>query len=450
MSSEEQELLAKISRLAGKINRHKSQQSGAQSPTAHQPAHNNTYRSSSHHYHPYRGGRYGPAHRNRTLNSGSHTPTAEAQQASNAVISNASGSWVATTNRHNMQLINSNVFEEKTQKRTEAIEATRKQHLASQNAREASPLTSHLHQRQGPRVAAGFARANPQPNLTNAGQDHVIDIQGISFRVICNGSKLVKVAGTSSRTSPPHLGPTCSHLPGDLHSASATPKVAVVGGVQFRRSKNGNLYRQGVIKLHPPFQDGVLPHGGGNATNRTTLGSCPKGPNCRYIHNASKVAVCRDFLQKGKCANGEDCDLSHDLCPQRTPTCLHFIKGNCANHECPYAHNNVSPGALVCRPFGLYGFCEAGQECTERHVSECPDFSNTGVCKTKGCKLLHRERASVLRKAGEQQEEDADMSSDDDVADSDDVDSDEVDEFLGGDGEVDDAEVKAQSDFISF
>lgn len=150
-----------------------------------------------------------------------------------------------------MQLINSNVFEEKTQKRTEAIEATRKQHLASQNAREASPLTSHLHQRQGPRVAAGFARANPQPNLTNAGQDHVIDIQGISFRVICNGSKLVKVAGTSSRTSPPHLGPTCSHLPGDLHSASATPKVAVVGGVQFRRSKNGNLYRQGVIKLHP-------------------------------------------------------------------------------------------------------------------------------------------------------------------------------------------------------
>ncbi|KAG7125516.1 Zinc finger CCCH domain-containing protein like [Verticillium longisporum] len=445
MFSEEQELLAKISRLAGKINRHKSQQSGAQSPAAPQPAHSsrlsstyrlrylslttpdNTFRSSSHHYHPYRGGRHDPVHRNRSLNSGSHTPTAEVQSASNAVISNASGSWVATTNRHNMQLINSNVFEEKNQKRTEAIEATRKQQLASQNAREASQLTSHLHQRQGPRVAAGFARANPQPNLTNAGQEHVIDIQGISFRVTCNGSKLVKVAG-------------------DLHSASATPKVAVVGGVHFRRSKNGNLYRQGVIKLHP--------HAGVKKVNVpcrmfSSTGSCPKGPTCRYIHDASKVAVCRDFLQKGKCANGEDCDLSHDLCPQRTPTCLHFIKGNCANHECPYAHNNVSPGALVCRPFGLYGFCEAGQECTERHVSECPDFSNTGVCKTKGCKLLHRERASVLRKTGEQQE-DADMSSDDDVADSDDVDSDEVDEFLGGDGEVDDAEVKAQSDFISF
>ncbi|RNJ56321.1 hypothetical protein D7B24_007376 [Verticillium nonalfalfae] len=430
MSSEEQELLAKISRLAGKINRHKSQQSGAQSPAAHQPAHSshNTYRSSSHHYHPYRGGRHGPAHRNRTLNSGSHTPTAEAQPASNAVISNASGSWVATTNRHNMQLINSNVFEEKNQKRTEAIEATRKQHLASQNAREASQLTSHLHQRHGPRVKT------------------------TSSIFKASASALLATAASSSnwlaRRLAPHLplGPTYSHLPGDLHSASATPKVAVVGGVQFRRSKNGNLYRQGVIKLHP--------HAGVKKVNVpcrmfSSTGSCPKGPTCRYIHDASKVAVCRDFLQKGKCANGEDCDLSHDLCPQRTPTCLHFIKGNCANHECPYAHNNVSPGALVCRPFGLYGFCEAGQECTERHVSECPDFSNTGVCKTKGCKLLHRERASVLRKAGEQQE-DADMSSDDDVADSDDVDSDEVDEFLGGDGEVDDAEVKAQSDFISF
>ncbi|EEY18421.1 CCCH zinc finger protein [Verticillium alfalfae VaMs.102] len=441
MSSEEQELLAKISRLAGKINRHKSQQSGAQSPTAQQSAHNshNTYRSSSHHYHPYRGGRHGPAHRNRTLNSGSHTPMTEAQPASNAVISNASGSWVATTNRHNMQLINSNVFEEKNQKRTEAIEATRKQHLASQNAREASQLTSHLHQRQGPRVAAGFARANPQPNLANAGQDHVVDIQGISFRVTCNGSKLVKLAGTSSRTSPP-------------------PRTYLL--TSTRRPPLGQRHTQGCRcrRRSVPSQQEWQPVSAGrdqtpsvNVPCRmfSSTGSCPKGPTCRYIHDASKVAVCRDFLQKGKCANGEDCDLSHDLCPQRTPTCLHFIKGNCANHECPYAHNNVSPGALVCRPFGLYGFCEAGQECTERHVSECPDFSNTGVCKTKGCKLLHRERASVLRKAGEQQE-DADMSSDDDVADSDDVDSDEVDEFLGGDGEVDDAEVKAQSDFISF
>ncbi|KAM0280361.1 hypothetical protein ACHAQH_004074 [Verticillium albo-atrum] len=342
-----------------------------------------------------------------------------------------------------MQLINSNVYEEKSQKRTEAIEATRKQQLASLNAHEASQLTSHLQQRQGPRVAPGFVRANPQSNPANAGQDHVIDIKGISFRVTCNGSKLVKVAGMSRASHP--IGSARSQITGDLHSASATPKNAVVGGVQFRRSKNGNLYRQGVVKLHP--------HAGVKKVNIpcrmfSSTGTCLKGPTCRYIHDASKVAVCRDFLQKGKCANGEECDLSHDLCPQRTPTCLHFIKGNCANHECPYAHNNVSPGALVCRPFGLYGFCDAGQECTERHVSECPDFSNTGVCKTKGCKLLHRERASVLRKAGEQ--EDADMSSDDDVADSDDVDSDEVDEFLGGDGEVDDAEVKAQSDFIAF
>lgn len=97
----------------------------------------------------------------------------------------------------------------------------------------------------------------------------------------------------------------------------------------------------------------------------------------------------------------------------------------------------VPPGALVCRPFGLYGYCPKGSGCSERHVFECPDFSNTGRCNSKGCKLPHRERASVMRKAAEREasggdEEMADLSSDDDddSVGSDDVDSDEVDEFI--------------------
>lgn len=115
----------------------------------------------------------------------------------------------------------------------------------------------------------------------------------------------------------------------------------------------------------------------------------------------------------------------------------------------------------MCRAFGIYGYCEAGAGCTERHVAECPDFSNTGKCTTKGCKLLHRERASVLRKANQGQQEgrggedgdddDDDLSSEDGSADSDDVDSDEVDEFLGGgsrDGS-EDTDFVAQSDFIA-
>jgi hypothetical protein len=102
----------------------------------------------------------------------------------------------------------------------------------------------------------------------------------------------------------------------------------------------------------------------------------------------------------------------------------------------------------VCRSFGFNGYCEKGSGCTERHVFECPDFSNTGRCKIKGCKLPHRERASVLRnRTNADGEPLGDISSDDEAADSDDVDSDEVAEFIDADSDVSDFE--EQKDFLS-
>lgn len=172
------------------------------------------------------------------------------------------------------------------------------------------------------------------------------------------------------------------------------------------------------------------------------------------------MAICKDFLlQGGGCPHGEHCDLSHDPTPERTPTCLHFARDSCTKPDCKYAHVKVSPAAPVCRDFGFYGYCGKGAACSDRHVFECPDFSNTGVCKAKGCKLPHRERASVLRRGGggaaaaaAEDEEMADLSSDEDddgeSIDDDDVDSDEVDEFIGTDeqGGLDFAE---QRDFIA-
>lgn len=146
------------------------------------------------------------------------------------------------------------------------------------------------------------------------------------------------------------------------------------------------------------------------------------------------------MLKEGKCASGEACDLSHDLTPERVPNCLHFAKGNCAKAECPFTHSKAPPGAPVCRPFGMLGYCDKGGECEERHVFECPDFSNTGRCKTKGCKLLHRERASVLRAQARSDDNMDDVSSDDEGAHSDDVDSDEVAEFIDADSDMSDNE----------
>ena len=188
-----------------------------------------------------------------------------------------------------------------------------------------------------------------------------------------------------------------------------------------------------------------------------SLGSCSKGPNCRFIHDATKVAACKDFLLKGDCPNGSDCDLSHDLTPERTPFCVHYAKGNCTNPQCLYTHSQVSSGAPVCRPFGLYGYCDRGADCTERHIFECPDFSNTGVCKIKGCKLPHRERASFMRRAnhnnntaanGDPNSSEGDVSSDDDSVNSDDVDSDDFDEFVGADGDDADLDFVTQKDYI--
>lgn len=183
------------------------------------------------------------------------------------------------------------------------------------------------------------------------------------------------------------------------------------------------------------------------------IGSCPKGPMCRYTHDPTKVAACKDLLQKGSCAAGDQCDLSHDLIPERTPHCVHYAKGNCRAAECPYVHRTLSPGAPVCRSFGLYGYCDKGISCPDRHAFECPDFSNTGVCKTKGCKLPHRERASVLRKANAAFKQTAgdsdehDLSTDDggDSVNSDDIDSDEVEEFISEEDPAD-----FEKDFISF
>ncbi len=160
------------------------------------------------------------------------------------------------------------------------------------------------------------------------------------------------------------------------------------------------------------------------------------------------------FLQKGECFNGDSCDLSHDLTPSGPRRACTSLNRNCTKPNCRYAHNKTSPTALVCRPFGLYGYCDDGLECPDRHVSECPDFSNTGKCKSKGCKLLHRERASVLRKANNsnpstEDGEPEDLSSDEDgdSVDSYDVDSDEVDEFIGQEGPGD-TSFADQQDFI--
>ncbi|TVY85446.1 Zinc finger CCCH domain-containing protein [Lachnellula suecica] len=442
MASEDQDILAKISQLAGQINRHKnSQPSNPQTPyipSAKAHGYSNyaqpgaAWRPSRGGYatRGYRGARPGPVHRNRTLvmNGNGTTTTSEyaaAPQDSESANPKAGAAWVTKKDRH-LQLINTNIYEKDSQNRAKAMEETRKQKLMQRDAREKTKFNKHLQR------LAGNNYPTLQSHATTAPSNYEINVQGIQFRVAKHGSKLVKV-------------------PGDLNAAKSTPKTALVGGVRFYRSKNGNLYRSGIIKAHR--RSGVVKKINEPCKAFTTTGSCSKGPKCRYIHDPSKVAACKEFLSKGSCPSGESCDLSHDLTPERTPACLHFAKGNCSNSTCRYTHVRVSPTALVCRAFGIYGYCEKGSSCEDRHVHECPDFSNTGTCTTKGCKLPHRHKASVMRTNTNRgdispEDESSDLSSDEDEEiDDDDINSDDLDEEYFGEGGKPDAE-SMQQDYV--
>ncbi|PQE11584.1 CCCH zinc finger protein [Rutstroemia sp. NJR-2017a WRK4] len=456
MSSEDQAILEKISQLAGQINKHKNQKPYEQQERTTSPAiannhgtqhpHHNTH---GHGYHPYatsawrpsrgsyrgsysprgyRGGRQPSIVRHRTLvlNGNTSTPpsqpdTGNVTPATDENEAPSSTGYITKTDRH-LQLINKSYFEKDSQTRAKAIEETRKQRLKQRDDREKLKLSRHLQ-----RLGNGTSSSAIQSNGANS---YEVFVNGIRFQVTKNGSKLVKVPGESSSSSHrvvPLFFSFCSLGSGDLNSANATPKTTLICGVKFHRSKNGNMYRSGIVKA----------------------------TRCRYIHDASKVGVCKDFLLKGSCPNGDSCDLSHDLIAERTPTCLHFAKGNCSNPDCRYTHVRVSPTALVCRSFGIYGYCGKGATCTERHVHECPDYSNTGTCTTKGCKLPHRLKASVIRKnanAGASAEDSSDISSDEeDEIDSDDVDSDAIDEeFFGNDDEEKDLEMSNQQDYVHF
>ncbi|KAL2165939.1 hypothetical protein VTG60DRAFT_3581 [Thermothelomyces hinnuleus] len=433
-SAEDREMMERISRLAGQINRHKNQQAGVgparHARTHHHGGYSSGWRSGGF---PHRGGHSSarmPVYRNRTLilNNGTQQSRSGDPADSGATSDASSSSWVTKNDRH-LQLINSNVYKKDAQARAAAMEQTRRQKLANRDKQERAKLINHLNRMAN---SGGFGAANQQAIGDNK---YEIAVQGVRFVVAKNGSKLVRV-------------------PGDGNSAKATPKMAVIGGVKFYRSKNGNLYRHGVVKAQR--QSGAVKKVNVPCKQFSMTGSCTLGPRCRYVHDPHKVAICKDFLQQGECPSGDNCDLSHEPTPERTPTCLHFARDNCTKPDCKYAHVKVSPAAPVCRDFGFYGYCQKGAGCSDRHVFECPDFSNTGVCKIKGCKLPHRERASVLRRgassrdqSGMEDEEMEDLSSDDDgeSIDEDDVDSDEVDEFIGQD-ENGGLDFAAQKDYI--
>ncbi|KAL4943790.1 hypothetical protein BDV06DRAFT_188940 [Aspergillus oleicola] len=463
--TEDQDLMAKIGQLAGQINRFKN--GNSQTPSTHNEethsgphvSRHTSYRG-QHGWAPYRGRPYGRGrgrgaapHRHRTLvlnssatPSQSVTPSdgnaMDVDENSRTATPNA---WVTKHARH-MQLINSAVYDKEAQKRVKALEETRKAKAQKKAQAEQAKVLQFA---QG----AGSQFATPRVSVPGGSSgEYQILLNDIPFRVSRGGGKLIRV----SSANPAHfaLGEGASlQLLDDPNTANNTPKRVKVAGVTFVRSKNGNLHRLGAVtsKRAPS----AVKEKDELCSRFTTTGTCYKGPSCLYTHDPNKVAICKDFLQ-GKCTAGSSCDLSHESSPHRSPVCVHFLRGRCSNPECRYAHVRVTPGAPVCRDFATLGYCEKGETCEERHVHECPDYANTGVCKKKHCRLPHVDRAGQIRKNAPKEDDEgegeSDASSEEEEYDeigSDDVDSD----YLSDEGELiegeETGEISQQQDFIS-
>jgi hypothetical protein len=98
---------------------------------------------------------------------------------------NPGASWVSKNDRHR-QLINSSVYEKESQKRLKNMEDTWKQKLKQRDDREKAKFNKHLR------------GSSYNPNITNPpgpSRNYEINVQGISFIVARNGSKLVKAPG---------------------------------------------------------------------------------------------------------------------------------------------------------------------------------------------------------------------------------------------------------------
>lgn len=250
VDGEDYELQARIANLAARINRHRSSDyamdgtgmeclmPGRSRPLTYAP-HQDSHSSWS-----MRGPRYGsyrghgrgvgpPTHRHRTLviknNTGGNATDCPRS------TSGGENGWVTRNDRH-MQIINNSVYGKEIQERADAMEKTRLQKQQRRHQQERFMLNEHLHttQRDVPRLSAN----------TTA---HYVSVNSIRFFVAEGGSKLIRTDGMIYLPGKPQEW--LMHAQDESNKFHTTPKRANIGGVTFHRSKTGNLYRAGLVKI---------------------------------------------------------------------------------------------------------------------------------------------------------------------------------------------------------
>ncbi|GIZ39963.1 hypothetical protein CKM354_000332200 [Cercospora kikuchii] len=422
--SEEEVLQARIAALAGQINKHR-QQPPRQDLTQHSPSPHGAaqFVRGANRWSPYSpGARFPIPHpvKNRTLVLGGASNDLSSTRVNDATPRPidpsvaASGRFVTSRMGNRSQLMTKETYER---------EQRQRQEYKDQRAGNATIFTPQQI-RQG------------QQDIPPAPVTRVLEFDGIQFELQPHGDKLVRLADPAT-------------------ADRQTPRKVTIADVDFLRTKNGNL-----IRAMPATQDNSRPSARASrkqCEKFTRHGNCPFGPSCRNRHDPTRIAICKEFFTKGSCTAGKNCDLSHEPTYHRVPACTYFLRGNCTNSACRYAHVAVSTSTLVCRPFATLGYCSNGVDCGKRHVFECPDYTNHGRCEAreKGlCSLPHIDRASSLRKAAKRRgdsnsDDDTDLSSAEEGQSASEGDDDsDIDITMGN--EDDSHELTQQRDYVRF
>ena len=150
--------------------------------------------------------------------------------------------WVTKRDRH-MQLINNSVYGAEGEKRTKAINHTIAEKAVARDRREKLKVANYVSSLPRGRPS----QVVPSPVDPDSFMPEVT-ISNIRFQVVNGGSKLVRVHGEDFSGSRQPGAISLSSDPLNTHRAS--PKSTKVGGVTFLRSKNGNLYRSGLVRAH--------------------------------------------------------------------------------------------------------------------------------------------------------------------------------------------------------
>lgn len=224
---DEAELQAKIAALAGQINKHKQ----------HPPAHHHAPRPPPHfnqgasRWSPYGGRGAFPPHKNRTLILGNKQPgsppNSHPEPPQTALVPPPSA-FVTARRAGVNQMMTKEAFER--QQKMKADNQVKQ--LAVKQTRHGSNQT---------------ATASKEPARE-------MEIEGIRYQLLNDGSKLIRLPGENDL---PVWRSQTLNIADPSADKKETPKKATIAGVEFLRTKHGNLVRANTTKITQRYSSSI-------------------------------------------------------------------------------------------------------------------------------------------------------------------------------------------------